>query len=50
MLAVLDKRLGVPVPLVNDGLELVVVEADLVFQRAGVVKSARPLCTERTGA
>src|SRR5690349_5384966 len=36
MHCVLDERLGVPVPLEDDALGLVVVEVNLVLQRAGV--------------
>jgi hypothetical protein len=35
--SVLDERLGVPVPLEDDTLGLIVVEVDLVLQRAGVL-------------
>src|SRR4051812_26415187 len=35
---VLHERLGVPVPLEDDGLGLIVVEVDLVLQRAGVLR------------
>jgi hypothetical protein len=34
---VLDERLGVPVPLENDGLGLVVVEVNLLLQGSGVL-------------
>jgi hypothetical protein len=34
---VLDERLGVPVPLVDDALGLIVVEVDVVLQRSGVL-------------
>jgi hypothetical protein len=33
----LDERLGVPVPLEDDALGLVVVEVDVVLQRSGVL-------------
>ena len=33
----LDERLGVPVPLVDDALGLIVVEVNVVLQRAGVL-------------
>ena len=32
----LDERLGVPVPLVDDALGLIIVEVNVVLQRAGV--------------
>src|SRR6266704_1889950 len=32
-----DERLGVPVPLVDDALGLIVVEVNVVLQRAGVL-------------
>jgi hypothetical protein len=34
--SVLDERLGVPVPLVDDALGLIIVEVNVVLQRAGV--------------
>ena len=33
----LDERLGVPVPLEDDALGLIVVEVDVVLQRSGVL-------------
>jgi hypothetical protein len=37
MRSVLDERLGVPVPLEDDALGLVVVEVNVVLQRSGVL-------------
>jgi hypothetical protein len=37
MLRVLDERLGVPESLEDDALGLIVVEVDVVLQRAGVL-------------
>jgi len=34
---VLDERLGVPIPLEDDALGLIVAEVDLVLQRPGVL-------------
>src|SRR5260370_42614283 len=36
MRSVLDERLGVPVPLVDDAFGLIVVEVNVVLQRPGV--------------
>ena len=35
--SMLDGRLGVPVPLKDDALGLIVIEVDVVLQRAGVL-------------
>jgi hypothetical protein len=37
VLCVLDERGGVPVPLEDDALGLIVVEVDVVLQRSGVL-------------
>jgi hypothetical protein len=47
---VLDERLGVPVPLEDDALGLIVVDVDLVLQRSGVLGPHDLHAFERTSA